>query len=341
VESKWLPKLTQYSRGKRIPFIIVGNKVDLREAKKCTCQPEPCNSESHFIQEKEGEELAKKMEAMAYVEACSVNGRGIGITFGYILDMVLHKIDKECHTCGVFFEDHLTKHECSKCYFNFCDKCTLQPKDGETNVCKRCSFAEQTTKLLAPLEQQEEPKEIEEEVQLRHSLDATATTPTANRKRRSISMDFKTMADWIPKIPPRAMTPSPWKGPSITASSSSNGVSKSTSSTLSSHSRAKSATISSKSVTPQKTSSAPDQIAKISQPASKKTETVPTKKSTLPEHKDTRKKVKLLEEKIQLLLQAKSKASENGEEDKATYLLEQVGRLQDQLSELHTTAVWR
>jgi len=304
IESKWFPIMTQYSKSKKLPFVLVGNKLDLRDSKKCTCQSEPCENENHFIQEKEGRQLAERLNAIAYVEVSATNGRGLGITFGYIMDVILKKINISCRTCAATLLEG-NRNECFNCQFMFCNNCFHKSKEG-LPMCKRCLFTEQTAKLLEPLK--------EEEVQLRENIPDSPQSPRSKQRRRSISMDFiNEVSDWLPKLPRRSVTPSPWKSStSLTTLQKPNNAHKAnTISTSKSPRRPENPFASTPS------SAAPSTRRRV---------------STNPSKVDHKKMVKLLEDKIQTLLQEKSKAMASGEEDRATFILEEVCRLQDQLT---------
>ncbi|XP_077293395.1 cdc42 homolog [Arctopsyche grandis] len=78
VKSRWVPEITHYSSG--TPFIIVGTKTDLRndpsEEKKNLK-----NSKDKCIQSKEGEKMAKKLNAVKYVECSALTQEGVENVF--------------------------------------------------------------------------------------------------------------------------------------------------------------------------------------------------------------------------------------------------------------------
>jgi hypothetical protein len=116
------------------------------------------------------------------------------------------------------------------------------------------------------------------------------------------------VSEWIPKLPPRSATPSPWKNTSKTSLIST------------AH---KSNTI------------ATSKAIRKENPFSKSEDKIPAaiRRRTPTSKEDSKKMVKILEDQIQALLVEKSKAMAAGEEDRATYILEEVCKLQDQLTQ--------
>lgn len=70
VEIKWIPEISPYSRNELVSVILVGTKVDLRDS-----HPYPC------IEAWEAEELAQKLDMMAYVECSARTQQNLGIVF--------------------------------------------------------------------------------------------------------------------------------------------------------------------------------------------------------------------------------------------------------------------
>ena len=74
VSAKWLPEITHYAKG--VPFILVGTKADLREDPKLSVE-----MADSFISQAEGEELATKTGACAYMECSALTQAGLKEVF--------------------------------------------------------------------------------------------------------------------------------------------------------------------------------------------------------------------------------------------------------------------
>lgn len=316
VETKWVPEIKKTVVGRSIPFILIGNKVDLRDSKICACQDEPCFNEDHFIQEKEGKDMALRIGALAFIETSAVSGRGLGITFGYVVDSVLKRINKECHKCGCLPEDRRFLHECSKCLYLYCAGCF--EKSDTSTICKSCKIERQRAL-------------IEEEKRRAALLLNSKTVPTPQQYKR-FSMNnavsyWTTGRSTTPTgvgassknvISNRAQTPFPGKSSPTTP--------------------IKTTSIGGKQTVPTKTANSRNSVDLT---RSKK-EVSPIRRHSrsfsLSEAKQT---VRNLEDQIQALLKEKKRVSELGEEEKAVHLLQQVCKLQEELSELQAqNAVW-
>ena len=96
VTSKWIPEIKQHCP--HAPFLIVGNKIDLREHSNA--------GESvgeNIVSKVEGEEQARQLGAVAYMECSALTQEGIRKVFETVVRIVREqpqkpqKHDHKCH----------------------------------------------------------------------------------------------------------------------------------------------------------------------------------------------------------------------------------------------------
>jgi len=83
VKEKWAPEVAHYIPS--VPTILVGTKVDLREAQA----PDPNTGKHNPIVATQGEELKSAIGANQYIEICSKTGFNLTLLFETAVDMVL------------------------------------------------------------------------------------------------------------------------------------------------------------------------------------------------------------------------------------------------------------
>lgn len=83
IADKWSPEINHYLAD--VPHILVGTKVDLRDAKIA----DPNVGEFECITKEQGEELAKEIGAVCYVEASAKTRKGLENVFQKALDAVI------------------------------------------------------------------------------------------------------------------------------------------------------------------------------------------------------------------------------------------------------------
>lgn len=90
VETKWLPEVKHFCP--KVPIILIGNKKDLRDqfkAKVATVEIDPRNEEScvgtdcksNYVTQEQGEIMAEKIRALAYLECSAKKMDGISKIF--------------------------------------------------------------------------------------------------------------------------------------------------------------------------------------------------------------------------------------------------------------------
>eukprot|EP01129_Flabellula_baltica_P013070 TRINITY_DN600_c0_g1_i1.p1 TRINITY_DN600_c0_g1~~TRINITY_DN600_c0_g1_i1.p1 ORF type:complete len:256 (+),score=85.39 TRINITY_DN600_c0_g1_i1:29-796(+) len=75
IQEKWYPEVDHYIS--EVPIILVGTKLDLREAEL----PDPSTGEFAPVTKKEGNELAKEIGALAYIELSAKEGTNVDKLF--------------------------------------------------------------------------------------------------------------------------------------------------------------------------------------------------------------------------------------------------------------------
>lgn len=84
VRDKWSPEVQHYVPD--IPHILVGTKVDLRDAGK----PDPVSGKNDPITKEMGEKMAGEVGACKYYEVCALNGDGMKTLFESAVDIVMN-----------------------------------------------------------------------------------------------------------------------------------------------------------------------------------------------------------------------------------------------------------
>jgi len=87
IREKWAPEVHHYIPN--IPYILVGTKIDLRDAK----QPDPNSGKFEPIISDSGTSMAKEIKAVRYMEICSKTGQGVQEVFKEAVDQVLKERD--------------------------------------------------------------------------------------------------------------------------------------------------------------------------------------------------------------------------------------------------------
>jgi len=83
IKEKWAPEVQHYVAN--IPHILVGTKIDLREAKA----PDPNSGKYEPITPEQGKAMADEIGAVKYMEVSSKTGKGVAQVFNDAVDMVL------------------------------------------------------------------------------------------------------------------------------------------------------------------------------------------------------------------------------------------------------------
>eukprot|EP01123_Difflugia_compressa_P004034 TRINITY_DN15374_c0_g1_i1.p1 TRINITY_DN15374_c0_g1~~TRINITY_DN15374_c0_g1_i1.p1 ORF type:complete len:273 (-),score=51.46 TRINITY_DN15374_c0_g1_i1:217-1011(-) len=83
VKDKWYPEVHHYV--KDIPTVLVGTKVDLREAKL----PDPGTGEFKPVSTEKGKQLADEIEAIEFVEVSAKTGHNLNFLFERAVTIVL------------------------------------------------------------------------------------------------------------------------------------------------------------------------------------------------------------------------------------------------------------
>jgi len=92
IREKWAPEVHHYVAN--IPHILVGTKIDLREAKA----PDPNSGKYEPITTEQGKSMADEIGAVKYMEVSSKTGKGVTEVFKEAVDMVLKEREGETTT---------------------------------------------------------------------------------------------------------------------------------------------------------------------------------------------------------------------------------------------------
>jgi len=90
IREKWAPEVHHYVPN--ISYILVGTKIDLREAKA----PDPNSNKYEPISYEQGKAMADEIGAVKYLEISSKTGKGVKEVFEVAVDLVLK--DRDGHT---------------------------------------------------------------------------------------------------------------------------------------------------------------------------------------------------------------------------------------------------
>lgn len=80
MESKWVPELEKHNPG--TPYILVGNKIDLRQNTSSTGTVDTAK----LLSTKEGKEMSLKMKCASHMECSALTGEGIKELFEFAMD---------------------------------------------------------------------------------------------------------------------------------------------------------------------------------------------------------------------------------------------------------------
>jgi len=94
IKEKWAPEIHHYIPN--IPQLLVGTKIDLREAK----HPDPNSGKFEPIQPQQGEAMSKEIGAVKYMEICSKTGQGVNEVFQEAVNLVLKDRDEATKPSG-------------------------------------------------------------------------------------------------------------------------------------------------------------------------------------------------------------------------------------------------
>eukprot|EP01118_Nematostelium_gracile_P011642 TRINITY_DN4163_c0_g1_i1.p1 TRINITY_DN4163_c0_g1~~TRINITY_DN4163_c0_g1_i1.p1 ORF type:complete len:258 (-),score=89.86 TRINITY_DN4163_c0_g1_i1:432-1205(-) len=83
IREKWAPEVHHYVAN--IPHILVGTKIDLREAKA----PDPNSGKFEPIMADQAQKMAEEISAVKYLEVSSKTGKGVSDVFNLAVDLVL------------------------------------------------------------------------------------------------------------------------------------------------------------------------------------------------------------------------------------------------------------
>jgi Ras-related C3 botulinum toxin substrate 1 len=83
IKEKWAPEINHYIPN--VPKILVGTKIDLREAK----HPDPNTNKYEPITTQQGESLGKEIGCARYMEVSSKTGQGLADIFNQAVDLVI------------------------------------------------------------------------------------------------------------------------------------------------------------------------------------------------------------------------------------------------------------
>ncbi|XP_024023374.1 rac-like GTP-binding protein 5 [Morus notabilis] len=90
VSKKWIPELRHYAP--LVPIILVGTKLDLREDDQFLRDyPGACT-----ISTQQGEDLKKRIGAVAYIECSSKTQQNVKVVFDAAIKLALHPRSKSC-----------------------------------------------------------------------------------------------------------------------------------------------------------------------------------------------------------------------------------------------------
>lgn len=92
IKEKWAPEIHHYIPS--VPKILVGTKVDLREAEA----PDPNTGKFDPVSSEQGQKMAAEIDCVKYMEVSSKTGRGLNDIFVEAVNLVLK--DREVATTG-------------------------------------------------------------------------------------------------------------------------------------------------------------------------------------------------------------------------------------------------
>jgi len=87
IREKWAPEVHHYVPN--IPHLLVGTKIDLREAKA----PDPNSGKYEPITQEQGKAMADEIGAVKYMEVSSKTGKGLSEVFHEAVNLVLKERD--------------------------------------------------------------------------------------------------------------------------------------------------------------------------------------------------------------------------------------------------------
>jgi Ras-related C3 botulinum toxin substrate 1 len=79
IEKKWVPEIKEHTKDGAVPFIVVGNKLDLRNDEK---MKDKC------VNRKEAEKLAAKLGAKRYIECSAKTQENLKLVFDTCIEVV-------------------------------------------------------------------------------------------------------------------------------------------------------------------------------------------------------------------------------------------------------------
>jgi len=94
IREKWHPEVNHYLP--KIPHVLVGTKLDLRESKTA----DPHASEFDPISTEEGQEMAKRIGAARYIEVSALKGKNLEELYHVAVDEVLGQTEKSSSKSG-------------------------------------------------------------------------------------------------------------------------------------------------------------------------------------------------------------------------------------------------
>ena len=94
IPEKWLPEIRKYQP--KVPFIIVGTKMDLRDLRNDPVMIAELKRENdNIVTYAEGKELAEKLGAAAYVECSAKQNVGLKEVFDNVIHAVLEAAESK------------------------------------------------------------------------------------------------------------------------------------------------------------------------------------------------------------------------------------------------------
>jgi small GTP-binding protein len=87
IKEKWIPEIKFYCPN--VPYIIVGNKIDLRDDKEFQKK-----FSKNFVSFKEGKKFANKNGAEGYCECSAKTQKGLKYVYEYIINIYMEKMIK-------------------------------------------------------------------------------------------------------------------------------------------------------------------------------------------------------------------------------------------------------
>jgi cell division control protein 42 len=79
VREKWLPEIRHHCP--EVPFILVGTKTDLRDSQQARGKLEPREKQRVYVQSKAGQQLARELGAVKYLECSALTHKGVKDVF--------------------------------------------------------------------------------------------------------------------------------------------------------------------------------------------------------------------------------------------------------------------